>query len=302
MIASDLKSGRVVNSMSIYGDTYTTFSGHDMVCSFELPLPTGGTLFKIIGALQTVTYSIHNEKTPVRCVGDMNPKGYVFGTRTIAGTLIFTVFNKHWAKEMMEEYLKNAEVDAHMLTDELPPFNITVSCANEYGAEARLAIYGVTIVNEGQVMSINDVYTENTYQFFATDVDYMTDVTNIASGGSSGGRNNSLPPIVTPKGRTPDKPTPVENPSYDDDKGSKPKVPDTDPLKPSSSAKDWPATEEEAMNEAQNSYDERLKKIQVDFTQGNINATEARRQQLMLQRALKITQTAIRHHYEGELA
>jgi hypothetical protein len=57
--------------------------------------------------------------------------------------------------------------------DELPAFNITISCANEYGHNAKLALYGVTIVNEGQVMSINDVYTENTYQFFATNVEYL---------------------------------------------------------------------------------------------------------------------------------
>src|SRR5574344_1115530 len=173
-----------ISMTSKYINTYRTFSGHDMVCIFELPYGDGGTIVKVIGTLQTVTYSIHNEKTPVRCLGDMNPKGYVFGPRTIAGTLIFTVFNKHWAKEMIEEYLGHEDSNAHMLTDEFPPLNITVSCANEYGAKARLAIYGVTFVNEGQVMSINDVYTENTYQFFATDVDYLTDNKH-ASGGTT---------------------------------------------------------------------------------------------------------------------
>lgn len=167
--------------MSEYGDTYRSFSGHDMVCTIDMPLPNGGNIAKVIGALQTVTYSIHDEKTPIRCIGDMNAKGYVFGPRTIAGTLIFSVFDKHWAHKIMEDYLKNKKVTAHFLADELPPFNMTISCANEYGYNARLAIYGITLVNEGQVMSINDVYTENTYQFFALDVDYLTDVVSHAS-------------------------------------------------------------------------------------------------------------------------
>ena len=162
---------------SNYAKTYTTFSGHDMVCIFEVPI-SGKLKYisKVVGSLQTVTYSIHDEKTPVRCLGDMNAKGYVYGKRTIAGTLIFTVFNKHWAHEIMEEYLKTYNINAHFLVDELPPINITISCANEYGQNARLALYGVTFVNEGQVLSINDNFTENTFQFYATDVDYLSNI------------------------------------------------------------------------------------------------------------------------------
>ena len=65
--------------------------------------------------------------------------------------------------------------------DELPPFDITISFANEYGTQARLAIYGVRIINEGQTMSINDVYTENTYQFVATDIEYMNGSNTVVS-------------------------------------------------------------------------------------------------------------------------
>jgi hypothetical protein len=122
-----------------------------------------------------LTYSIHQDKRPVRAIGNMNAKDYVFGQRTIAGTLIFAVFNKHWAYEIMDEYRTAGEHgSAHFLVDELPPFQITISAANEYGFAARLALYGIRVVNEGQVMSTNDVYTENTYQFVATDLDYLT--------------------------------------------------------------------------------------------------------------------------------
>ena len=180
-------------AMSVYGNTYTSFSGHDMVCTIDMPMPDGSNIIKVIGALQTLTYSTHDEKFPIRCVGDMNAKGYVFGPRTIAGTLIFSVFDKHWALKIMDEYLANKGVSAHFLADELPPFNITISCANEYGHDARLALYGITLVNEGQVMSIHDVYTENTYDFFALDVDYLSDVTTKSA--SSVKNKKNLPEI-----------------------------------------------------------------------------------------------------------
>lgn len=179
---------------SNYSRTYTTFSGYDMVCVFEIPV-TGGYLSEVVGSLQTVTYSVHQEKFPVRNVGNMNAKGYVFGPRTIAGTLIFTVFNKHWAHDLMDKYLNTYNVNAHFLVDEFPPINITVSCTNEYGNKARLALHGVTFVNEGQVMSINDNYTENTFQFFATDVDYLDDVVSSKVSDSSNKTNSSLPTL-----------------------------------------------------------------------------------------------------------
>lgn len=168
--------GNNLKTTSIFSETNVSFSGHDMVVVFEIPVDGGASISEVIGSLQTITYSIHQEKAPVRGIGDMNAKGYVFGPRTIAGSMIFTVFNKHWAKSIMDKYQKALKKTAHYLADELPPFNVTISCANEYGNRAHLALFGVTFVNEGQIMSINDNYTENTFEFFATDVDYLDDI------------------------------------------------------------------------------------------------------------------------------
>jgi len=144
-----------------------------MVVIFEVPLLDGSVITRVIGECQTITYSVHNEKMPVRVLGDMNPKAYVFGNRTIAGSMVFTVFDEHWSNDVIAEYKKNMESSGHVLDDELPPINVTISMANEYGDKSHLALYGVTFVNEGQVMSINDIYTENTFQFYAKDVDYL---------------------------------------------------------------------------------------------------------------------------------
>lgn len=195
------------NSLSEYQKTYNSFSGHDMVCSVAITMPNGKKTVKVIGSLQTITYSVHQDRRPVRAIGNMNAKDYVFGQRTIAGTLIFTVFNKHWAYDIMDEYKKAGDLGSiHFLMDELPPFDITISAANEYGFTARLAVYGVRIINEGQVMSINDVYTENTYQFVATDLDYLTDCTGFISQKSIKAPN--LPPTnSTPLPSKPNVPT-----------------------------------------------------------------------------------------------
>ena len=180
----EIKTKAIPKSASLYLNSYKTFSGTDMVATFELPVGgSGGSIVKVMGELQTISYSIHNEKMPVRVLGNMNALGYVFNGRTIAGSLVFTVFDKHWARDLMEEYLKTTKQEAHFMADELPPINITISFANEYGQDARLAIYGVTFVNEGQVMSVQDMYMENTFQYYATDIDYMC---GIGEDGSSG--------------------------------------------------------------------------------------------------------------------
>ena len=164
--------------LSEYKKAYNTFSGIDMVCTVSMPLPDGSFATQTIGELQTITYSIHEEKTPIRCLGDMNVKGYVFGPRTVAGSMIFNVFDRHWAKSLMQQYMDSRNYFPHYMVDELPPLDITISFANEYGTKSRLALYGIVFVNEGQVMSINDMYMENTFQFYATDVEYLTPVKN----------------------------------------------------------------------------------------------------------------------------
>ena len=167
--------------------TYNSFSGCDMAVTCNILNQT-----ITLGTLQTISYSIHMDRQPVRSIGNINAKDYTLGPRTIAGSLVFAVFDKHLLYHMIEAYRdtntsvisSNKYVDMaskyksltnsrHILSDELPPFDITITFANEYGTRSKAAIYGVRLVNEGQVMSINDVYTENTYQFVALDIDYM---------------------------------------------------------------------------------------------------------------------------------
>lgn len=176
---------------SIYTKTYTSFSGCDMVATIDIAVPNkNGEVVKVsrvIGELQTISYSIHMDKAPVRSIGSVNAKDYVYGPRTIAGSLVFAMFDKHMAHEILMAANEGlgSNMSQMLVMDELPPFNITISMANEYGNKARLAIYQIRIVNEGNVMSVNDVYTENTYQFVATDIEYLTNSSGSASSGAS---------------------------------------------------------------------------------------------------------------------
>ena len=147
---------------------YNSYSGCDITVTASLPLINGEAVGKyyVLGSIQTLSISTHQDKRPVRSLGVINAKDYVMGPRTIAGSMVFAVFNKHFATEIMND-LGATSGEGVVLPDEIPALDITVNFANEYGRMSRMAIYGVKLINEGQVMSINDLYTENTYQFVA---------------------------------------------------------------------------------------------------------------------------------------
>lgn len=197
-----------------YTKTYTSFSGCDIVASFN---------GKAIGELQGITYSVSREKAPIYTMGSAEPRSFSRGKRGIAGSLVFTVFNrdalieefkdklngenlgiqKFKANASNKNYLSIEEWDAQMsghtgynegpsdngelsgkvsdlvgkyapvYADEILPFDITITMANEYGQRAVLVIYGVELLNEGSGYSIDSVTTEKAYTFVARRVDYL---------------------------------------------------------------------------------------------------------------------------------
>lgn len=51
--------------------------------------------------------------------------------------------------------------------DQIPPFDITLAAANEYGALAVMRIYGVDLLNEGYGVSVDDIVSEQQYTYVA---------------------------------------------------------------------------------------------------------------------------------------
>ena len=71
--------------VSEYTRSYNSFSGVDIKATF------GG---KVIGELQGVSYSVTREKAPIYTMGSADPRSFSRGKRGIAGTLIFTIFDR----------------------------------------------------------------------------------------------------------------------------------------------------------------------------------------------------------------
>lgn len=172
---------------STYSKTFTSYSGADIVATFGE---------KVIGELQAITYSVTREKAPIYTMGDPNPRSFSRGKRGIAGSLVFSVFDRdalHMMKEEDNVYIHQMNQTAMMgeprpvhelsgqsfdkskwatprkpiYSDEIPPFDITINFLNEYGQAAVMTIYGVEILNEGMGMSVDDITTEKACTFIA---------------------------------------------------------------------------------------------------------------------------------------
>ena len=147
-----------------------------------------------------MTYSIVKNIVPVRNLGNINALDYVDGPRTIAGSLVFAVFDRHWTDKLRQQLKeKGLYTTTHFVADELPPFDVTITFANEYGYASRLAIYGIRLANEGQTMSMHDMYVENTYQYVATDIDYMENILTPETDRSIHRDNNTEASVVVNK-------------------------------------------------------------------------------------------------------
>ena len=150
------------NQISKY---YKSFSGTDTLAFIMMP----GSSPVVIGSLTTISYSMFRNKKPVINIGRTNINGVTRGSRIFAGTMIFTLINQHWLRELQDQldWLKGFE---ELKVDELPLFDIMIVSANEYGNYASMYIYGIDFTDEAQTISVEDLFTENTFSFIARDV------------------------------------------------------------------------------------------------------------------------------------
>ena len=152
-----------------------SFSGADITATIIIPKIGENGFFTDEGdvlelaELQTISYSMHRENSPVRTLGHVNPRGFVKGARTIAGSMIFTQFNEYtfYRIESYRKILADSKGFYAPLADMLPPFDVVFTFFNEYGLAAKMKIFGVTLVDEGSTMSIDDLITEQTYTYMA---------------------------------------------------------------------------------------------------------------------------------------
>jgi len=171
--------------------TYTSFSGVDIRAVID-----GET----VGQLQAISYAVQREKAPIYVMGRVDPLSFSRGKRGIAGTLISLLLDQHilfgtpfsnmnFLADKDEIFSSPADLNDASSTadltdpagvtfdaadigdnftvrgafyvDQLPPFDVTIVAANEYGKAATMRIYGVEILNEGSGFSIDDIVIEN---------------------------------------------------------------------------------------------------------------------------------------------
>ncbi len=200
--------------VSKYTKTYSTFGGSDIVCSFDdvvigecQAITYSITREKVavytLGSAEPRSFSrgkrgiagnlvfiVFNRDALLSSLGDKKITKYK-GNDVV--TLIDEYDTRFLSMDKWDDYMTNAALDnagepdeytnalvndqaTPIYADELLPFDITISCANEYGNRAVTVIYGVEILNEGVGFSIDSPTSERAYTFVARAVDSMVPV------------------------------------------------------------------------------------------------------------------------------
>jgi hypothetical protein len=171
-------SGRTLGDLdSLLGGAPVSFTGSDLRIMLEIANPpTSGNssarFSKQLLECTTMTVSVHREKAPARAAGYVNPKGFARGKRTIAGTIILTQFTAEVLMRFLQGVLIGSEASKdsqYAKVDQIPPFNMTMFFSNELGYASYRRLLGVEMVTDGVVYSTNDLMTEQTISYMASD-------------------------------------------------------------------------------------------------------------------------------------
>jgi hypothetical protein len=179
----DTLRGRITPSLSAadlgrIGDgAMHSFTGSDLRIMIELvnPPQTADTKSRCAKQLlegTTISISTHRVTNQVRALGYINPKGFSLGGRTVAGSIVLTQFTVAVLLRFLDSlYMSEISKDSfYNKVDQLPPFNFTLLFSDEYGYASYQRLLGVRFVDDGVVYSNQDMYSEQTLSYLATDL------------------------------------------------------------------------------------------------------------------------------------
>lgn len=185
------------------GEKHTVFesmSGVNTTVIFEIPMPNSkdGSVFMVMRSIVSISVSTSRAKMPIIPLGENTVNGFALGNKTVAGSIIKALtFNDEFTKQIQfftEKSLKDRKDKFYyqlgsktffdsgtyeishkhfdsIMRDDLIPFNIHTFSYSEYtGVKNNFlmnSIYGCTLINEGQVQSIENLITENTFTYIA---------------------------------------------------------------------------------------------------------------------------------------
>lgn len=125
-----------------------------------------------LGTIKSFSYQVFREKQPVRSLGSIYPKTFVRGTRTIAGTMIFSVIMNGVLERIMNSYHGKIESVVrqdfpYALNDQLPPFDLLLKFNNEYGYASHMILNAVEFFTDGMVISVDNLIIEEQIRYQA---------------------------------------------------------------------------------------------------------------------------------------
>lgn len=165
-----------------------------------------GALYIVMRSVISLSYSVYRAKIPVTPLGSSTVQGFALGNKTVAGSIIktltygdeFTTAVQYFTQKSLankeaefiqdlgsksyslfkEKYKISQKYFDSIMRDDLVPFNIHSFSISEYtGKMITDSIYGCVIINSGQVQSIENLITENTFSFVASHVKQAHDIT-----------------------------------------------------------------------------------------------------------------------------
>lgn len=158
------------------------------------------TVFIELDDVMSLSYSVYRAKSPVTLLGQTSVDGYSLGAKTVAGSLIRSVFLEDNLTEFQSSLYIGSQKELEdrltglnkkipsgrplketwsVMKDDLSVFNIHIAIVPENTYEKELmdeptmkfeSILGCIIINNGQVYSIQDLITESTFSFQAKTV------------------------------------------------------------------------------------------------------------------------------------
>lgn len=78
----------------------------------------------------------------------------------------------HEAESSLTSAASDQKLHPPFYADQIPPFNVTMVGANEYGALMKMFVAGCEILNEGSGVSIDDIVTEHEFTYVAREVSH----------------------------------------------------------------------------------------------------------------------------------
>ncbi len=199
------------NQFQSYTNTYTTFSGADITASFggtaignlmgitwsvtreKAPIYTmgspnprsfsrgkrglaGSLIFMVFDRPSLYQMLLKNKDDPSLRYYTRAQNAHPGWADSKNGAGISPAFPSANDSDAQSEFDRGAlNIQDHLpyYSDQIPPFDVTITFANEYGQAAVRTIYGIELLNEGSGASMDDIVIEETMTYVARDVGPM---------------------------------------------------------------------------------------------------------------------------------